>query len=194
MENSKWSARDTPVHRTTLAFTRALNGPMDYTPGAFGNATEDSFVARSFRPMNLSTRAHQLALYVVFFAPFQMVADAPQAYENQPAFQFIEVVPAAWDETRVIEGSPAENITIARRSGKDWYVGSITNWSPRSVNLPLNFLGGGAYTAEIYQDARDAGQNPQHVTIEKKKVRQHDTLHLDLQSGGGCAIRFTPDA
>ena len=192
MEYSKWSARDNPIHRTTLAFTRALNGTMDYTPGAFGNATEDEFVGRNFRPMNLSTRAHQLALYVVFFDPFQMVADAPQAYENQPEFQFIQDVPAAWDETRVLGGLPAEDITVARRSGKDWYVGSITNWSPRTITLPLDFLGGGQYTAEIYQDAKDADQHPQHVAIEKKEVRQHDTLHLDLQPGGGFAIRFTP--
>jgi alpha-glucosidase len=192
MEYSKWSARDNPIHRTTLAFTRALNGTMDYTPGAFGNSTEDEFVGRSVRPMNLSTRAHQLALYVVFFDPFQMVADAPQAYQNQPEFQFILDVPAAWDETRVLQGTPGESITVARRSGKDWYVGAITNWSPRSVTLPLDFLGGGEYIAEIYQDAKDADLHPQHVSIEKKNVRQHDTLHLELGPGGGCAIRFTP--
>jgi alpha-glucosidase len=192
MEYSKWSARDNPIHRTTLAFTRALNGTMDYTPGAFGNATEEEFIGRNFRPMNLSTRAHQLALYVVFFDPFQMVADAPQAYDNQPEFQFILDVPAAWDETRVLQGSPGENITVARRSGKDWYVGSITNWSPRSVTLPLDFLGGGEYIAEIYQDAKDADQHPQHVSIEEKNVRQHDILHLEVQPGGGFAIRFIP--
>ncbi len=192
MEYSKWSARDNPIHRTTLAFTRALNGPMDYTPGAFGNATEDEFVGRNAHPMNLSTRAHQLALYVVFFDPFQMVADAPQAYENQPEFQFILDVPAAWDETRALQGLPGENITVARRSGKDWYVGSITNWSPRTVTVPLEFLGSGQYTAEIYQDAKDADQHPQHVSIENKIVGQHDTLSLDLKPGGGFAIKFTP--
>ena len=100
--------------------------------------------------------------------------------------------PQPGDETRVLEGSPAETITVARRSGKDWYVGSITNWSPRSVALPLAFLGSGEYTAEIYQDAKDADQHPQHVSIEKKNVRQHDTLNFELQKGGGFAIRFIP--
>jgi alpha-glucosidase len=187
MEYSKWSARDNPIHRTTLAFTRALTGAMDYTPGAFGNATEDEFVGHSVRPINLSTRAHQLALYVVFFDPFQMVADAPQAYENQPEFKFMVDVPAAWDETRVLQGLPGENITVARRRGKEWYVGSITNWSPRSVTLPLDFLGDGDFTAEIYQDA---DHHPQHVSIENKHVRRRDTLHFDLQPAGGFAIRF----
>jgi alpha-glucosidase len=192
MENSKWSTRDNPVSRTTLPFTRMLSGPMDYTPGGFGNATQEDFVARNLRPMVLGTRAQQLALYVVYFAPIQMVADAPQAYDGQPEFQFIKDVPATWDETRGLQGRPGESITVARRSGRDWFLGSITNWSPRDVDVPLTFLGPGKFTAEIYEDATDAEQNPQHVTIEKKPVRQADTLKLHLAPGGGCAIRFVP--
>ncbi|MEO8735457.1 MAG: glycoside hydrolase family 97 protein [Edaphobacter sp.] len=194
MEYSKWSARDNPIHRTTIPFTRMLNGTMDYTPGGFGNATEAGFIPRSRRPMVQGTRAQQLALYVVYFDPFQMVADAPSAYENQPAFQFIRDVPATWDETRVLQGFPSETITVARRSGKDWYLGSITNWTPRDISLPLGFLGSGQYIAEIYQDAKDADQNPQHVSIERKTVQQGETLTLHLQPGGGCAIRFVPKA
>lgn len=192
MEYSKWSDRDSPVHRTTLPFTRMLNGPMDYTPGGFGNATAAQFVPRSTRPMVLGTRSQQLALYVIDYDPFQMVSDAPQAYENQPAFQFIRDVPASWDETRALQGRPSETVTIARRKGRDWYVGSITNWTPRDITLPLNFLGSGVYTAQIYQDAKDADQFPQHVSIETKTVQHGDTLNLHLVSGGGCAIRFVP--
>jgi len=142
--------------------------------------------------MVMGTRCQQLALYVIDFDPFQMVSDAPEAYAGQPAFQFILDVPASWDETRVLGGTPSEDVTIARRSGKDWYVGSITNWTPRDVNLPLNFLGAGKYTAEIYRDAEDADENPQHVTIEKETVQQSDTLALHLAAGGGAAIRLTP--
>ncbi|HEY0797022.1 MAG TPA: glycoside hydrolase family 97 protein [Acidisarcina sp.] len=192
MENSKWSTRDNPVSHTTLPFTRMLSGPMDYTPGGFGNATEETFVARNFRPMVLGTRAQQLALYVLYFAPIQMVADAPAAYQGQPEFQFIKDVPATWDETRGLQGKPGESATIARRSGHDWFIGSISNWTPRDIAIPLNFLGPGKYTAEIYRDANDADQNPQHVTIEKKSVRQSDTLALHLASGGGAAIRLRP--
>ncbi len=194
MEYSKWSYRDDPLHRTTLPFTRLLNGPMDYTPGGFDNATEAQFVPRDLRPMVLGTRCQQLALYVIDYDPFQMVSDAPQAYQNQPAFQFIKDVPAAWDETRTLQGYPSETVTIARRKGSDWYVGSITNWTPRDITLPLNFLGTGQYSAEIYQDAPDAERFPQHVSIERKTVQQSDTLHLHLAPGGGCAIRFVPSS
>jgi alpha-glucosidase len=121
-----------------------------------------------------------------------MVADAPQAYEGQPEFQFIKDVPTTWDETRGLQGRPGESITVARRKGRDWFVGSITNWSPRDVAVPLTFLGPGKFTAEIYQDAADAELQPQHVTIERKPVRQGDTLNLHLAPGGGCAIRFVP--
>jgi alpha-glucosidase len=190
MEYSKWSGRDNPIHRTTLPFTRLLAGPMDYTPGGFRNATEAEFVARGRFPMVLGTRAQQLALYVIDFVPIQMVPDAPSAYENQPAFQFIKDVPVTWDETRVLNGFPAKYVTIARRKGQDWYLGSITNWDARDMSLPLSFLGDGQYTAEIYQDARDANQNPRHVSIEKKTVGQRENLTLHLVSGGGCAIRF----
>ena len=190
MEYSKWSARDNPIHRTTLPFTRLLAGLMDYTPGGFRNATEAQFIPRNLYPMVLGTRAQQLALYVVDFVPSQMVSDAPSAYANQPAFQFIRDVPTTWDETRVLQGYPAENITIARRKGRNWYLGSITNWTARDVSLPLSFLGSGQYTATIYRDADDASTNPQNVSIEKKTVQQHDTLSLHLAPGGGGAIEF----
>jgi len=191
-EYSKWSGRDDPIHRTILPFTRMLNGAMDYTPGGFGDATAAQFIPRDIRPMVQGTRAQQLALYVIDFDPFQMVSDAPQAYANQPSFQFIRDVPASWDETRALQGYPGETLTVARRKGQDWYVGSITNWTPRTVTLPLSFLGDGSWTAQIYEDAKDADQNPQHVSIEAKTVTRQDTLTLHLASGGGCALRLVP--
>ena len=102
-EYLKWSARTTPTHNATLPFTRMLAGPMDYTPGAFGNSNRENFVARNFMPMGLGTRAHELALYVVFESPFEMVSDYPEHYQGQKAFDFIKQVPATWDEVRVLE-------------------------------------------------------------------------------------------
>ena len=192
MEFSKVTDRDDPVHRTTFVFTRLLNGPMDYTPGGFDNATAAQFIPRNISPMVQGTRAQQLALYVIDYVPIQMVSDAPQAYANQPAFQFIRDVPVVWDETRGLDGFPGESITVARRNGRDWYLGSITNWTPREITVPLRFLGEGNYTAQIYADAQDADQSPQHVSIETKNVSQKDTLTLHLAPGGGCAIRFVP--
>ena len=191
-EYLKWSARTTPTHNTTLPFTRMLAGPMDYTPGAFGNSNRANFVARNFMPMGLGTRAHELALFVVFESPFEMVADYPEHYQGQKAFDFIKQVPATWDEVRVIGGRPMENITLARRSGKDWYIGSLTNWDERTVKVPLSFLGDGAYVAEIYADAPDAAIEATHTTFTKLPVDRTTVLDVRMVSGGGNAIWIHP--
>jgi alpha-glucosidase len=191
-ENDKVGRRDSPVDRTVFPFTRLLAGPMDYTPGGFNNATEDNFVAQNTNPMVMGTRAQQLALYVIFQTPIQMVSDSPQAYAGQPEFQFIKDVPASWDSTHVLNGEPGEFITVARQHGDEWYLGSITNWTPRTLQVSLNFLPAGDFTAEIYQDGVDAKENPKHVAIRKKTVRKGQTLTLNLAEGGGCAIRFVP--
>jgi alpha-glucosidase len=193
MENNKVARRDSPVDRTVFPFTRMVAGPLDYTPGGFNNVTEDGFVGRDQSPMVMGTRAQQLALYVVFQTPIQMVSDSPQAYANQPAFKFIQDVPTEWDTTRVLNGEPGEFVTIARRHGNEWYLGSITNWTSRELHVPLNFLGAGRYTAEIYQDAMDAGTNPKNVTIKMQIVHKGEKLTLHLATGGGCAIRFVPE-
>jgi alpha-glucosidase len=191
-EYSKWSAMVTPVHNTTLPFTRMLAGPMDYTPGAFGNSTREKFIPRRVMPMSLGTRAHELALYVVFESPLQMVSDYPEHYQDQRDFDFIKKVPSTWDEVRVISGRPMESIVLARRSGKDWYVGSLTNWDAREVKIPLNFLGNGTYTAEIYADAPDAALQPTHTTFSKMPVDQRSVLEVHMVSGGGNAIWIHP--
>jgi alpha-glucosidase len=193
-ENNKVGRRDSPVDRTVFPFTRMVAGPLDYTPGGFNNATEDDFVPRDQSPMVMGTRAQQLALYVVFQTPFQMVSDSPQAYTNQPAFQFIRDVPTQWDAMHVLDGEPGEFVTIARSYGKEWYLGSITNWTPRELHVPLDFLGSGRYIAEVYQDGADAGDHPEHVTIKKQIVHEGEQLTLHLAAGGGCAIRFIPES
>lgn len=192
-EYLKWSARTTPVHNTTLPFTRMLAGPLDYTPGAFGNATRAEFVPRDKEPMAPNTRAHELALYVVLESPLMMVSDFPEHYAGQHDFEFIKQVPVTWDEVRVIAGRPMENITVARRSGRDWYVGSITNWDPRTVKVPLSFLGDGKYTAEIYADAADAGTNATHTEFTKQNVDRNTVLEVKMAPGGGNAIWIHPE-
>ncbi len=142
--------------------------------------------------MVMGTRAHQLAMYAVYQAPFQMVSDAPQAYKDQPSFDFIKNAPASWDETRVLNGEPAEFITIARRHGSEWFLGSMTNWTPRDLDLTLTFLGSGRYNAEIYADAEDAAQYPKSVSIQKKVVDRASHLRVHMAPGGGLAVRFVP--
>jgi len=192
LENNKAGRRDGPVNRTTFPFTRMLSGPMDYTPGGFENVTPENFVVRDKNPMVMGTRAQQLALYVVFDQPLAMVSDVPSAYANQPDFRFIKDVPTSWDVIKVLNGSPGEFVTIARRHGNEWYLGSITNWSSRELRIPLNFLGTGTYKAEVYEDAADADREPKHLSIREQNLRSSDMLTLHLAGGGGCAIRFVP--
>jgi alpha-glucosidase len=192
MEQSKAGARDNPEHRTTLPFTRMLAGPMDYTPGGFRNVTRDAFQPRMTLPMVMGTRAQQLAMYVVYQAAFQMVSDCPQAYDGQPEFQFIKDAPATWEETRVLNGWPGREVTVARRLGDKWFLGSMNNWEERDLKIPLTFLARSRYKAEIYADAKDAAQEPTHVALQNKTVTSSTVLDIHLAPGGGCAVRFVP--
>ena len=191
-EYLKWSARTSPQHNATLPFTRMLSGPMDYTPGAFGNANLKTFVPRQFMPMGLGTRAQELALFVVFESPFEMVSDYPEHYAGQKEFEFIKRVPTTWDEVHAIGGQPTEWISLARRSGKDWYIGTLTNWDERAVKAPLTFLGEGKYIAEIYADAPDVGDEATHTTVTKQAVDRRTVLDIRMVSGGGNAIWIHP--
>lgn len=192
LENNKVGRRDSPVDRSVFPFTRLLAGPMDYTAGAFNNATEDGYVARNAAPMAMGTRAQQLALYVIYETPFPMVSDSPQMYKGQAAFQFIKDVPESWDETRVLNGRPGEYATIVRRHGEEWDLGSMTNWDERTLKVPLSFLGKGTFTAQMYEDGADAATNPKNVTVHAEEVTAATTLTLHLAPGGGAAIRFVP--
>jgi len=181
-EYSKWGARVTPDHDVMLAFTRGLAGPMDYGPGGFKNVTAAEFEPREERPMVLGTRAHQLALYVVFESPLQMVSDAPEAYKGQADFDFIKTVPASWDQTRVVSAQVGEFVAVARRSGAEWFLGGITNRDGREIEVPLEFLGSGEFAAEIYSDSG----------VERRRVGAGDRLKVSLAAGGGFAVRFVP--
>lgn len=192
MEQSKGGSRDNPDSHVMLPFTRMLAGRMDYTPGGFDNVTKEEFEPRREKPMVTGTRAHHLAMFVVYEAPFQMVADHPGAYEGQPAFEFIKHVPTTWDETRVPNGQPGEYITIARRHGKEWFVGAMTNWDERNLEIPLTFLGEGNFVAEVYRDATDANVHPKNTAIEQTSVTRASTLKLHLAPGGGAAVRIRP--
>jgi alpha-glucosidase len=191
-EYNRWSARVTPRHNVTLAFTRMLAGPMDYTPGGFNNVTREDFVPRTTAPMVMHTRAHATALFVVFESGLQMVADSPDAYEGQKELNFLKAVPASWDETRVLNGVPSKYITIARRRGSEWFVGSITDWDARELDVPLSFLGSGAYDAEVYSDGTNAAAQPKDSVVEKRRVDVRTILNLKLAPGGGSAIRLVP--
>jgi len=192
MEYSKWSDRVTPEHDVTLPFTRLLAGPMDYTPGCFNNATREQFKPRMIEPMCQGTRAHQLAMYAVFLSPLVMLSDYPESYDNNPGMEFLEKVPTVWDETEVLNGEPAKYVTIARRHGDDWYLGAMTNWDARDLDIPLSFLGAGEYETHIFADGANADKDATSLAISTQRVKAGDKLTLHLAPGGGAAMIFTP--
>jgi alpha-glucosidase len=183
-----------PGHIPTLAFTRMLAGPFDFTPGLF----ELAFEARGRARRVSSTLARQLALYVVLYSPIQMVPDLFANYERYPdAFQFIVDVPTDWEESIALDGEVGDFIVTARkaRGADDWYLGAVTNEASRILQVPLRFLDGGReYVAMIYADAegadREADQH-RYVIIEKS-VDRESALDLNLAAGGGVAVRLRP--
>ena len=190
-----------PNHTTILPYTRLLSSPMDYTPGIF-NLKEYRYHSNDDRRINPShhipsTISKELALYVVIYAPMQMAADLPENYEGHPAFQFILDVPTDWEDTIVLNGEIGEYITTVRKDidSDDWYLGSITNEKSRQLNIDLSFLEDGVnYNATIYKDPIFGGweAKPEEVEIINTQINNKRTYNIDLPSGGGQAIRFSP--
>ena len=192
LEYSKWSDRNTPYQNAVYPFTRMLAGPMDYTPGGFNNAQQDQFEIRNREPMTQGTRCHQLALFVIYESPLMVLADYPDNYRGQPGVEFLSKVPSSWDETRALIDEVGELVSFARRRGNEWYMGTITDWTSRDVDIPLDFLGEGAYTAEIFADGPDAAEDATNVSMTTETVSSDDVLHVSLAPGGGHAVRFFP--
>jgi alpha-glucosidase len=191
LENNKWTDDVTPTHNVTLPFTRMLAGPMDYTPGAMLNAQPRNFRAIFDRPMSIGTRVHQLAMYVVYESPLQMLADSPSEYEREPeAMEWLRAVPVVWDETRALDGSAGSHVLIARRRGAEWFVGAMTNNDARSLTLDLSFLGAGRWTMDAWSDGINADRNGMDFRKETRAVSAGEKLTLKLAPGGGWTGRF----
>jgi alpha-glucosidase len=193
MEWSKWSAHAHPEHDVTLPFTRMFVGPMDYTPGAMVNAARGAFAPLSSTPMSQGTRCHQLAMYVVFESPLQMLADSPSSYEREPdAMAWLSAVPTVWDETRVLDARLADYVVVARRSGADWYIGAMTDWTARELEVDLSFLPAGAFTMESWEDGVNAGRRGEDTRRRSQPVTTATKLKVKLAEGGGWAARIAP--
>jgi alpha-glucosidase len=187
-ENDKWGNPITPDDDLNVVFTRLLAGPTDYHLGGFRAVPSQKYKAQYTHPLVLGTRCHMLAMYVVLESYLPMVCDHPAAYEGAPGFDFIKSVPSTWDETRCPVAIPGQWAALARRKGKDWFVGAINSGTGRQAAIPLGFLPPGAYAATIYRDAADAATDPDHLVQETRKVGPADTLTVPLAAGGGVAI------
>jgi len=191
MEWSKWSAEAEPAHNVTLPFTRMFLGPMDYTPGAMLNAQKDMFAPIMKRPMALGTRCHQLAMYVVYESPLQMLSDSPANYEREPeSLEFLRTIPSTWDETVPLDGKISEHVVVARRNGKDWYVGAMTNWTERDIEIDLSFLPAGNFTMDAYQDGINADRMASDYKKTTSQASKSTKLKVHLAPGGGYAARL----
>jgi alpha-glucosidase len=192
LEHCKWSRDITPEHCVTLPFIRMVNGPMDFTPGAMVNAQEKNFNPVFERPMSQGTRCQQLAMYVVYESPLQMLADSPSHYLREPeCMDFLSKVPSVWDETIALDAKVADYVLVARRSGEDWYVGAMTDWTPRGLTVDLSFLGQGNYNADIYQDGVNADRYGNDFKRSSQRVTAADKLTIKLAPGGGWVARLT---
>ncbi|MCW3092547.1 MAG: hypothetical protein JWP81_3616 [Ferruginibacter sp.] len=194
MENVKWTPNDdVPRYDVTIPFIRMVAGPMDYTPGAMRNATKSHFRPDNSLPMSQGTRCHQLAMYVVFEAPLQMLSDNPTAYmKEQESTGFIKKFPTVFDETVALDGKVGEYIAIARKRNNEWYAGAMSNWSERDMVIDLSFLGDGIFEAEIFRDGVNANRDATDYKRELVPVSSKDKLKIHLANGGGWAARIYP--
>nr|WP_319997324.1 glycoside hydrolase family 97 protein [uncultured Draconibacterium sp.] len=191
MENVKWATDNVPPYDVTLPFMRMMTGPMDYTPGAMRNAAKANFYPFNSMPMSQGTRVHQLAMFVVFEAPLQMMADNPTAYRKESeCARFIAKTPTVFDQTVVCDAKVSEYIAIARRKDNTWYVGAMTNWDSRSLTIDFSFLPEGEYNAIIFSDGVNADRDATDYKREIKIVSNKDKIEMNLAPGGGWAARF----
>lgn len=193
MENNKWSHDISPQHDLTIPFIRMVAGPMDFTPGAMDNAQKENFFPRYMRPMSQGTRCHQVAMYVIYESPIQMLADNPTNYlMDETCTRFIARIPTVWDETVVLEAQVAESLVLARRRGNAWYIGGMTDWTARSFEIPLDFLPDGEYGIEILQDGVNAEKWASDYKRIETGVSPGDTIRIEMAKGGGWAAIIEP--
>ena len=195
LEQDKWTdSLTTPWMAVTLPYTRMFAGPMDYTPGAMRNAQHKDFAPINDNPMSLGTRCQQLAMYVIFDAPLQMLADNPTAYEKEKeSLDFITSVPTTWDETIPLDGKVGEYVALARRKGSDYFAAAMTNWKPRDITIDFSFLPEGTFHMTYFQDGINADRNGIDYKKVERTITKNDKLTIHLAPGGGWAAKLSSE-
>jgi alpha-glucosidase len=194
LEQLKWAGKDTDMvtHDVTLPFVRMVAGPLDYTQGAMRNATKTNFYPCYNEPMSQGTRCRQLAEYIIFESPLNMLCDSPTNYETEPeSIRFIAEIPTTWDDTKALAGEVAKHITLARRKGDTWYIGGMTNWDAREMPIDLTFLGEGHYKIELFRDGPNAAKTARDYVHEYINLPAARKLTIKTAPGGGFALRIT---
>lgn len=194
LEEMKWAQEGTDqvTYDVTVPFIRMLAGPMDYTQGAMANANKKNFKAIYSEPMSQGTRCRQLAAYVVFDSPLNMLCDSPSNYlREEECTRFIAGIPTTWDETRVLQGKVGEYIVTARRKGDTWYVAGMTDWNARNLPLDLSFIGTKNYRIELFKDGINADRIGKDYKREELRPTADNTYNVHLAPGGGFAMKIT---
>lgn len=193
LEQVKWSERQTPEHDLMLPFIRMVAGPMDYTPGAMVNAAKGNFADIFNRPMSKGTRCHQMAMYVIYESPLQMLCDSPSNYlREEECIGFLSTIPTVWDETMVLSAKVGDYVLMVRRSGEEWYVGAMTDWERRDFDLDLSFIGNGEYQIEIFKDGINADRYGDDYKRVLRKVNREENVPIHLAPGGGWVAKIKP--
>ena len=191
-EYNKFSEGVTPEHNVDIVFARMMAGPIDYTPGAMRNSAKGDFHASFENPVSCGTKAHQLGMYIVYFAPLQMLCDAPTAYEQHPdILKFLSTVPTTWDETIPLSGKIGEYVVVARKKGNNWYIGGLNNWTERDVEIDLSLLIKGNAKAEMLIDGINANRLAGDYKYIQKQMNSNDKITVRMKQGGGFAIKIT---
>ena len=182
----------TPEHYCTLPYTRLILGAGDFCPGGFLNRHYGGEKVPGYESYQVTgTRARELCLTFVYDSPFLCIGDCPAVYRvEKDGLDLIKSVPTVWDESQNIEGEIGEYFSMIRRKGEDWYYGAINNATPKTLTLPLTFLGQGKYEATIYADTPETEIDARKVSITKKEVTSADTLEIKMGTEGGQAIVF----
>lgn len=194
-EVNKWAKTITPSHNVDLVFTRMLAGPMDYTPGGIRNSAQKDFNVCWNLPQVQGTRAHQMSMFILYYAPLQMLCDYASAYNQYPELlKYMAETPTTWDESRVIAGEIGKYVVVARRSGNDWYVGGMCDWDGKEIDIDLSKIlsPDTSYKAEIISDGANASKIATDYKYTVKTVSGADVLKMKMASGGGFAIKLTP--
>ncbi|MBS7564091.1 glycoside hydrolase family 97 protein [Mucilaginibacter sp. Bleaf8] len=186
-ENTKFAAGIDPPHTATLPFIRMAAGPMDFTPGGMINVQKNDFAAVPSEPMTLGTRCNQMAMYVIYESPLQMLCDIPTHYYREPeCMEFLKAVPTVWQQTVPLAGAVGQYVAMARQApNNDWYIGSMTDWSARELNLDLSFLGDGNYTMQVWKDGANADKNAKDFKMETLEVNKNSKVKINMTTGGG---------
>jgi len=196
LEQMKWAPKnvDQVTYDVTMPFIRMVAGPIDYTQGSMRNATKSNYQPVYSEAMSQGTRCRQLAQYVIFESPLNMLCDSPSNYLNEmESTQFIAEIPTTWDETIALNGEVSKYLSIARRKSDIWYVGAMTNWDNRTIDLDLSFLGEGNFKAEVFRDGMNANRIAKDYIKEFISVPADRTLTVNMASGGGVAIKISRD-